>query len=195
MQRHHGKNRLVPYLQHLPLIGDIQCLASRKEAPRIACLADGRLHERTEVPTAPQLVLYPQPAVRAEVPGPLGIDFAFDVELAALVGDVPGQDEENEDNPEEKRVYGKEGAIVEEQAGPTDERGENAQTRAHGGDDQLGPVTDPNDVSILPDVEPGEETHDEADESIKCQLIDGLVSAGSAVLGKIGGTYEGVGET
>lgn len=114
----------------------------------------------------------------------MGIDFAFDVELAALVGDIPGQDKENKDDPEEKRVSGEEGAIVEEQAGPTDEGGKDAQTRTHGGDDQLGAVTDPNDVSVLPDVEPGEETHDEAGEGVDCQLINGFVSARSAVLGR-----------
>ena len=71
-----------------------------KDAPRITHLANGYFNERGEAPAASELVLYAEAALCAEVAGPLLVDLSFEVECVALVGEVPGHDEEDESDPQ-----------------------------------------------------------------------------------------------
>ena len=131
----HGDERKrdrVPLLQHDTLVPYVRELAPGERAPRITRLADRRLYKRREVPAAPELVLDAKSPVGAEVPGPLGVDLAFEVECAALVGEVAGNNEEDEGDPEEEGVDGEEGAVVEEDASPSDEGGEDTEDGCKG---------------------------------------------------------------
>ena len=146
----------VPVLEDVALELEVRALAAGQHAARIARLADRRLDERVEVAAALKLVLNAQTAAQAEVAGPLGVDLALEVERALLVSDVAGRDEQREADPEEERVPGEESAVVEDDAGPADEGGEDAKRGSGGADDELGSVTDTDDVCMVPDVEPNE---------------------------------------
>ena len=88
------------------------------------------------------------------------VQFSFQVECPLLVGHVTRGDQQGEANPKEEAVDGKEGAIVEENAGPTDDGRENTESGRNGGDDQFGMVSNTNDISVVPDVEPDEKAGD-----------------------------------
>lgn len=148
----------------------IRELAPGKNASSIARLTDRRLDERGEVPAAPELILDTEATLCAEVSGPLGVDFSFEVERAAFVGEVAWHDEEDESDPEKECVDGEEGAVVEENAGPPDEGGDDADRGGEGGDDEFGSVACTHDIGVLPDVEPRQEGKDERCESVRRQL-------------------------
>ena len=71
----------------------------RQGTSRITSLTDGGLYERTEVPTALELILDPQTSIYAEVSRPLGVDFAFEIERATFISDVAWRDEQGKTNP------------------------------------------------------------------------------------------------
>lgn len=110
----------VPFLQQEPLELQVRTLATGQLASGVAGLADGRLNEGAEVSAAVQFVLDAQAAEDAEVAGPLSVDFAFQVEGDALVGEVSGHDEQAESDPAHDRVHGQEGAVVKQDAGPSE---------------------------------------------------------------------------
>ena len=62
----------------------------------------------------------------AKLAGPLGVEFAFEVEGDAFVGEVPGDDEECKCDPAEEGIEPEEGGVVEDDPGPASECGENA---------------------------------------------------------------------
>lgn len=170
LRRHEREHNGVPPLQHRFLKVDVRAFAAGQDAACVARLAAGCLDERVEVPTALELVLDPEASVDADDLAPLRVDLALEVEGAFLVGDVARGDEQRKDHPEEEAVDGEEGAVVEEDAGPADEAGEQREAGGGGGDDQLRAVPDADDVCVGPDVEPDEEAGDEPSERIKCKL-------------------------
>lgn len=101
----------------------------------------------------------------------MGVQFSFKVECPLFVGHVAWRDEQCEADPEEEAVDGEEGAIVEEDAGPTDERRENAESGCDGGNDQLGVVSNTDDIGVVPDVEPDEKAGDKTSERIATELL------------------------
>ena len=148
----------VPCGQDVLLETNIRAFASCEDAPGITGLRSGGFDEGVKVTTAFELVLDPKTTLCAEIPRPLRVDFTLQVEGAFLVSDVAGSDEEGETDPEEETVDGEEGSVVEEDAGPADEGGEDAETGCDGGDDEFRFVADADDVSVCPDVEPDEKT-------------------------------------
>lgn len=166
MRRHDAKRNRIPPLQHHPLEIQIPQLAARQHTPRIARLRDRRLDKRRKVSTAPELVLDAQAARGAKRLAPLRVDLALEVERTHLVREVARDEDEDEGDPGEEGVHGEEGAVVEQEAGPADEGGEDADAGGEGGGDELRAVTDAHDVGALEDVEPGEEAEDEGDEGV-----------------------------
>jgi hypothetical protein len=73
------------------------------------------------------LILDFQPALLSQIPTPLPVDLALEVERKVLVGDVTGGDDEGEAKPEEEGVDSEESSIVEDDAGVAEERGEEAE--------------------------------------------------------------------
>lgn len=167
----------IPLIQNPLLESHVWALATRHLAARIAFCADGSLDVWREVSAAFQEVLNRQPPSDTEVARPLGVDFAFEVEGSLFVRNVSGDDEEAERNPEADGVNGEEGAIVEENSGPTNERCEetggssNGRGCSSGGmswrcrrqenDKEQGrltyefpPVAYCNNVGFCPDIEP-----------------------------------------
>lgn len=57
-------------------------------------------------------------------------------------------------DPQKEGIDSQEAAVVEDDAGPPDDGGEQRHARGDGGKDQLDVVPDPYDVRMLPDVEP-----------------------------------------
>lgn len=167
---HDGEDGGEPALEDGALKLEVRALASGKNATRIARLADGGLDEGVEVATAAELILNAQPAVNTEGAGPLGVELALEVERVLLVGDVPGRDEERERDPEEEGEPREEGPVVEQNAGPADERGEDGNRGGSGGDDELDAVADANDVGVRPHVEPDEQAGDEAGQRVRREL-------------------------
>ena len=115
---HKPKASDIPPLQQEPLEPDIRAFASRELGSGITRLGDSRFDERRKVSTALQFVLDAETTEDAELAGPLGVDFAFEVEGDAFVGEIPGDDEECECDPAEEGVEAEEGAVVEEDACP-----------------------------------------------------------------------------
>lgn len=170
VERHKRKRHDVPPLQHHALELDVRPLAPRQDAARVARRRHRRLDERAEVPAAPQLRLDAHPPLRPEIPAPLRVDLALEVEGVLLVGDVPGHDEEGEADPEQEGVDREEHAVVEEDPRPSDQGGGDAQRGGDGGGNQLGDIPDANDVGVDPDVEPSEQAEDQSDERISREL-------------------------
>ena len=112
MQRDERERHRIPLPQDHALVVHIEALAPRQDTPRITRLADSRLYERGEVPAAPELVLDAEAAVCTESARPLRVDFSFEIERAALVGEVAWHDEEDEGDPEKECVNGEEGAVI-----------------------------------------------------------------------------------
>jgi hypothetical protein len=160
----------VPALERLALELEERVLAAGERAARVARLAHARFGERRVVAAAAQSVLNAQAAVGAEIAGPHLVQLALERERAELVCDVAGRDEEAKDDPEKESVDGEEGAVVEEDTGPADERSKDAERGGERGYDQLGPIRNPDDVRVVPDVEPGEEGEDEREERVRRQL-------------------------
>ena len=115
-----GEHGRIPLPQHPPLKPQVVKLTPRQHAARITRLAHSRLDERAEISTAAQLVLEPQSTIRTEVAGPLRVDLTFEVERVPLVGEVSGDEEEDEGDPEEEGVYGQKGAVVHHEPGPAE---------------------------------------------------------------------------
>jgi hypothetical protein len=155
MQRDNRERHDIPPLKQQLLERQIRGLAPREEGPRITRRRNGSLYIRREIATARELALYRCAPRLAEELGPLGVDLALEVECVFFVGDVAGDDEEAEGEPEEEGVDGEEGTVVEEDAGPPDEGGDEAETGSNGGEDEFGAVPDEDEVGVFPDVEPG----------------------------------------
>ncbi|KAJ7721788.1 hypothetical protein B0H16DRAFT_1738072 [Mycena metata] len=111
MHRHQPKTNDIPPRQRLLLKLQKLLLAPRQYTPRITRRADRRLHERAEVPAAAEHGLNGEAAGGAELLGPLLVDLGLEVEGAALVGDVPRDDEQAEGDSEEEGVDGEEGRL------------------------------------------------------------------------------------
>lgn len=118
-----------------------------------------------------QLVLDAHAPVEPELAGPLLVDLALEIKRASFIGDVPRRDEEGEADPGEQAVDREEGTIIEEDARPSDERGEDAQGGGERGNDELGLVADTDDVGFLPDVEPEEKAGDKAGDGVGRELM------------------------
>jgi len=161
-----GKGYSVPALEHELLEFEVMLLASRQNTTCIACLAYCSFDEGAEVATALQLVLNPEPPIRAERAGPLGVDLAFEVERPALVGDVTWGDKEGEADPEHERIYGEEGAVVEQYTRPSNKGCDNAKRGSQGGKDELGAITNTHDISMGPDIEPCQQAEYECNEGV-----------------------------
>jgi hypothetical protein len=170
VEGHERKGGDVPAAEDEALELEEAVLAAVEDGAGVARLGDGGLDEGGVVAAAAEGALDAGATVAAEVAGPHLVELALEGEGALLVGDVAGGDEEGEDDPEEEGEDGEEHAVVEEDAGPADEGGEDAEGGGDGGEDELGPVRDPEDVGMGPDVEPGEEAEDEGDERVAGQL-------------------------
>ena len=166
----------IPSLEHEAFKLHVRQLATGQDTPRIARLADGSLDERRKIATAFELILDAHAAFRAEFLGPLGVDFALEVERAFFVSDISRSNQKGESDPGEECVPCEEAAVIEEDTGPADDGGEDAYTSCEGGEDKLLTVSSTDDVGVLPDVEPGKETNDEGGERVKGHL--GRVSSG-----------------
>lgn len=103
------------------------------------------------------------------------VDFAFEIEGALFVGKIARCEERGEGDPEEEVVDGEEGAVVEEDACPADERGEDSHRCSESGDGELSAVADADDICVLEDVEPGEKTEDERRDGIEHDLRDSSI--------------------
>jgi hypothetical protein len=145
---------------------EISVLAAGKDAPRIACLTDGRFDERTEVPTASETVLYAQTTCVAKVTGPLGVNLAFEVKCTPTISQVSGYDEQGETYPKKESVNCEEGAVVEEDAGPTDERGDYTEGSGEGRKDEFRSISNAYNIGVGPCIEPGQETENDGNEGI-----------------------------
>lgn len=170
LRGHERKYGRVPPPQGRALEPEVRRLAPRQHAARVARLAHGRLDERREVPAAVQHVLHAQAAREPERLAPLLVELALEVERAPLVRDVARRDEQREARPGEHAVEREERAVVEQDAGPPDERGEHAERGRERGDDELGLVPDAHDVRLAPDVEPQREADDQPRDGIHCEL-------------------------
>lgn len=167
---HDPENGRVPLLQNVLLEPDIRSFTTRQNAPGVTCVGSRSFYERVEVTAALKLVLYPQPSVHAQILTPLQVDLALEIEVAFFVGDVTGNDEKNEADPEEERIPGEEGAVVEKDTRPTYERGENADDRGDGADDEFRMVANADNVGVCQDVEPNEKTSDETSQRVDSEL-------------------------
>ena len=156
----------VPMSQCPPLELEIWVLAPGENGAGIAEVGHTCLDERGVVAAAVKLVLDTSASERAKISAPLSIDLSLEVERPFLVGDVSWGDEECKEDPEKEIVDGKEAAIVKENAGRAEERCDDADGRGDGREDELGPVANADDVSVVPDVEPGDDAEDEASESV-----------------------------
>ena len=170
VDRYEYENGRIPSLEHKTLKLHVRQLASGQDTPRIARLADGGLDERGKVAATIKLILDTHAAFCAEFLGPLGIDLALEVEAALFVGNITGSDQEGECDPGEEGVPCEEATVVEEDASPANDRGEDADRRCEGGKDKLLAVSGADDIGVLPDVEPGKETNDKGGERIKGYL-------------------------
>jgi len=110
--------------------------------------------------------LYACTAILAELLTPLCVDFTFEVECAAFIGEVARSDEECEGDPAEEGVDGKEGTVVEEDTSPPNKGGDEPDGGGDSGDDEFWAVADADNVCMRPDVEPGEEAEDERDDGV-----------------------------
>jgi len=155
-----------PFPQDNPLKVEEALLASREDSPRVASLADSRLDEWAEVPATAQPVLDAETTEGPEVSRPLGVDLPFEVERFLLVSDVSGGDHECEDDPEQEGVYGKEGAIVEQNTGPSDDGGDDPEEGCHSRENEFGSVGYADDVGACPDIKPRKKTKDKGDRGI-----------------------------
>lgn len=155
MHGHKRKRRRIPPLQHAPLKDDILQLASGKETPRITRLADSGFHERRKVSAALQLILYAHTAFGPESPRPLRVDLSLEVKRSPFIREVTRNEEEDEYNPEEESVNGEEGTVVKEDSRPPDERGEDSEAASQRGYDKFGAISNPDNIRMFPDVEPG----------------------------------------
>jgi len=118
-------------------------------------LTDGGLDERGVIPTTFEFILDSKSAICSEESGPFRVDFAFEIERPAFIGDVAWGDEEAETYPEEKGVDGKEGAVVEEYTCPSEDRCEYTKAGCDGGENELLRITHAYDVGMRPDIKPG----------------------------------------
>lgn len=170
LQRDDREHYRIPTLKNDTLEIDIRQLASRKQTASIASLTNGRLNEGVEVTAAVKLVLDAKTTVETEVARPLGVDLALEVECALLVCDVPRGDEQGEANPEEERVYGKECTVVEENAGPADERREHGKRSGNRRDDELWLISNTDYIRMVPHVEVNEKSRNETREGVDGEL-------------------------
>lgn len=106
LQGHQREGGDVPLLQQELLEPQVRSFASGELTPGVAGLADGSLDERVEVAAAVELVLDAQATEDTEGARPLGVDFAFEVEGDASVGEVTGDDENAEGDPTHEGVDG-----------------------------------------------------------------------------------------
>jgi len=83
----------------------------------------------------------------------------------------PGYDDESEGDPKQESPDGKEAAVVEEDARPSNDAGKETDGSGKSGEDELGPVPDTGDVGVFPDVEPGKQTKNEGEERISRELV------------------------
>jgi len=59
---------------------------------------------------------------------------SFQTESPSLVGDVSRREDESEADPEENRVHGEEGSVVEDDSSVSDESGDEVHTQSDGRD-------------------------------------------------------------
>ena len=86
---------------------------------------------------------------------PLCVNLAFQVECASFISDISRNNQENERNPEKERVDCQKRSVVHEDTRPSNERSENPYASSQSGYDQLGAITNTDDVRMVPNVEPG----------------------------------------
>ena len=98
-------------------------------------MGDCSLDERGEKATTIELILNTKPFTEAKILPPLRVDLAVEIEIATLEGHIPRSYEEGEAYPKEEGVHGEEGAVVKEDAGPADNRRDDAKGSSDGGDD------------------------------------------------------------
>lgn len=121
-----GEGDDVPAFEHRLLELEVVVLAARQDAARIAGLAGSGLNEGREVAAAVELVLDAQTTGEPEHARPLRVDLALQVERAALVREVARGGDHGEHDPEQNVVDGEEATVVEEDAGPAEEGGDDA---------------------------------------------------------------------
>jgi hypothetical protein len=132
-------------------------------------LRDGGLDEWGEKTTTFKLILDTKPFINAKST-PLRVDLAVKVEVAPLEGEVPRNYEKAKTYPEEEGVHRKERTIVEENAGPTDDRSDDTETGGDGGEDEFCVVANPDDIGMLPDIKPRAEKKYGACEGVTREL-------------------------
>ena len=112
----------------------------------------------------------------------MGVELALEVEGALFVGDITRNDQEGECDPCEEGVPSEEAAVVEEDASPANDGGENADRSSEGREDELLAVASVDDIGVVPDIEPGKETNDKGSQRIKGHL--GCVSSAKSKIEK-----------
>jgi hypothetical protein len=70
------------------------------------------------------------------------------------VGEVPRRDEEGEGEPEEEAVEGEDETVIEHDARPAKDGGEDRDGSGEGGEDELWAIGDADNVCVLENVEP-----------------------------------------
>lgn len=78
-------------------------------------------------------ILDPPPRSIIQIPTPLIIDLALQIERALLVRHVPRCRDQSQADPEHECIHGKEGPVVEYDAGVADEGSEGAKDCCDGG--------------------------------------------------------------
>jgi hypothetical protein len=132
-------------------------------------LRDGGLDEWGEETTTFELILDTKPFIDAKST-PLRVDLAVKVEVAPLEGEVPRNYEKAKTYPEEEGIHRKERTIIEENAGPTDDRSDDTETGGDGGEGELCVVANPDDIGMLPDIKPRAEKKYGACEGVTREL-------------------------
>lgn len=101
MEGYETKGGDVPRVEDLSLKIEVGCLAALQQAPGVAASTDGGLDERRKIPAADEDVLDGETGGNVEIPRPLGVYLALEIESSAFVGYVAGDDEKAKGDPEE----------------------------------------------------------------------------------------------
>lgn len=170
LKRDETKDGYVPSLQNHALEIEVGQLAAGQGGSGIAGLGNGGFDKWREIAAAFELALDKHTVARIKGATPLGVYFALEVETTTTVCDVAWDEEECKGDPRKESVDGKEGAVVEKDAGPADEGGEKTEACGDSGENELWPVGDADDVAVWPDIEPGEEGDDKGGERVEGEL-------------------------
>ena len=83
------------------------------------------------------------------------VNLAFQVERASFICDITRNNQENKRDPEKERVDCQKRSVVHEDTRPSNERSDNSYASSQSGYNQLGAITNTDNVRMVPNVEAG----------------------------------------